>query len=178
MNQEVAISAQANKSTPTTSVPDETDVRLKGGVPSHKIKNHLAVWIEEDHAFICDEDEESTVKKIPLAELAAVFKRPGMDVIFYDAEPTTKLLQAKGIPVPTNIHCAHSQVILGLGHQFKFHKLDACFDAVYGEGKPTTGEARAFALWWLHGEYLAEPEVHGTYMLKISEIKKKMAPKQ
>lgn len=37
---------------------------------------------------------------------------------------------------------------------------------------------RAFALWWLHGEYLAEPEVHGTYMLKISEIKKKMAPKQ
>lgn len=174
MNQEVATS---NTTAPIPS-GNELDERKKGGIPSYKIKNHLAVWIEDgDYAFICDQDDEDTVKKVRLTELAAVLKRPGMEVIFYDAEPTLKLLLAKNIPIPTTFHCAHTQVILGLGQAYRFHKLDAIYDAVYGEGKPTTGEARAFALWWVAGEYLADPEVQGTYLLKISEIRKKLEVK-
>jgi hypothetical protein len=158
--------------------PESPEDRKKGDVPSYKIKNHLAIWIEGDQAFVLDQDKESSVKKIPIAELAAVFKRPGMDFIFYDAEPTLKLLATRNIAVPGTFHCAHTQVILALGHQYKFHKIDSLYEAVYDEGRPTTPEARAFALWWLHGEYLTDPEVHGSYILKIEEIKKKSQPKQ
>lgn len=159
------------------NVKTEGNVEFKKGSKFAKqIKNEVGVYQSGERFFVCDSSELTSSRQIELKDLGEMFANQKLEFIFWQAEQTLRYTASKGLSIPSKFFCAYLETCLWTNYRTKHYDLSAAFSYCWpDEDVPSTDLARAWAVWWLHSDEISEVRnAESTYMLKLSEIKKKL----